>query len=245
MIKNKKNTKWTLSADVGEGYDDALIMPYLDCAYIACAAHAGDENIICETLKLAKKHVVNVGAHPGYPDKTHFGRHSLNLSTDKLTATLTTQINSLIDLASKYALAVKYVKPHGALNHDILQKLDILSVICQVVASINPNMALMMPTNANQAQQQSITEQHGLNIYWEVFADRAYEPSGLLRSRQFADALHAEPQTITEQLNRIQQDGQIIAIDGSILDISVAQSICIHGDHAPSVIAIQSWNQPL
>lgn len=238
----QKETKhWTLNADVGEGCDDALIMPFLDCANVACAAHAGDEDVVRETLKLAKQHSVIVGAHPGYPDKAHFGRHSLNMCEDELTATLTAQIRLLLNLASEQGLTVKYVKPHGALNHDMLQRADVLTVICRVVRDIDKNLAIMMPTNAKQAEQQTIVEKYGLSIWWEVFADRAYEPNGLLRPRKYADAVHADPQTIIEQLNRIRERGEIVAIDGTVLDISLAQTICVHGDHAPSITAVQTW----
>lgn len=233
--------KTTLNADVGEGCDDALIMPYLDCANVACAAHAGDESVIRETLRLAKQYGVSVGAHPGYPDKANFGRHSLDMTTDDLATTLREQIHLLLDLAAEQAIKVVYVKPHGALNHDMLQKANVLKVICQVVSAIDSSLAIMIPTNANQVKQQRLAESYGLTLWWEVFADRAYEPSGLLRPRKFADAVHAEPQMIIEQLNSIREQGKITAIDGTLLDVSMAQSICIHGDHAPSVRAIQTW----
>lgn len=234
------NKHKTLNADVGEGCDDALIMPYLDCANVACAAHAGDENAIRKTLKLAKQHGVSIGAHPGYPDKANFGRHSLSMSEDELSTTLKTQICLLINLANAQGLPLEYVKPHGALNHDMVQKTAVLDIICRVVAKIDDSLAIMIPTNAKHAKQQTIAEKYGLKICWEVYADRAYEPNGLLRPRKYDDAVHANPQTIIEQLNRIRKFGEILAIDGTVLDVSAAQSICIHGDHAASVTAIRS-----
>lgn len=237
-MDNKKT--WTLNADVGEGCDDALIMPYLDCANVACAAHAGDENVVRETLKLAKQHNVTVGAHPGYPDKANFGRYSLGLSAEELQQTLTTQIRLLHELAAEIGVTMAYVKPHGALNHDMLAKPDIFKAICQVVSEFDANLALMVPTNANMPQQIDTAAQHGLSVWQEVFADRAYEPSGLLRPRKYDDAVHATPELIAAQLQRIREQGEIVAIDGSVLDISAAQTICIHGDHAPSVEAVRS-----
>lgn len=239
----KKSKKWTLNADVGEGCDDQLIMPYLDCANIACGEHAGDEAVMQTTLQLAKKYNVVVGAHPGYPDKANFGRHHLDLTTDELTATLTVQIKRLLRLADAEGLTPRYVKPHGALNHDMLQKPEILTTICNVVAAIDNNLAIMIPTNANHVAQTEMATQRGLTIWWEVFADRAYEPSGLLRPRKFDDAVHTDPQMIIEQLNHIRQRGEIITIDGSVLDVSQACTICVHGDHAPSISAIQTWSQ--
>lgn len=231
----KPTKRWKLNADVGEGCDDAQIMPLLDCANVCCGAHAGSETITQATIALADKHNVTVGAHPGYADRDNFGRFSLSLSDAALRETLYEQIT----LMQRLCPTMAYIKPHGALNHDMLADERIFSTICAVVAKIDTNLALMIPTNANQAQQTTTATEYGLNIWWEVFADRAYEPSGLPRSRQFDDAVHQDPQTIVEQIQRIQNSGEIIAVNGSILDVSVAQTICVHGDNAASIEAIQ------
>ncbi len=180
-----------------------------------------------------------MGAHPGYPDKANFGRLSLDMSADELAETLRAQLALLLDKAKLQGVAVAYVKPHGALNHDMLQKPEIFQLICQTVSAINSELALMVPTNAMQEQQQATASKYGLSIWWEVFADRAYEPTGLLRPRKFDDAVHENPQTIIEQLNTIRQRGEIVAVDGTVLDIGYAQTICVHGDHAPSVAAVR------
>ncbi|MBS9777728.1 MAG: LamB/YcsF family protein [Gammaproteobacteria bacterium] len=232
--------KWTLNADVGEGCDDALVMPYIDCANVACAAHAGSEEVIRQTLSLAQHNNVTVGAHPGYPDKENFGRFSLDMSSQELTETLEQQIRLLITLAKESGVSVAYVKPHGALNHDMLQKNEVFETICRVVSGIDTGLALMIPTNAKQNDQQAIAESFGLNVWWEVFADRAYEPSGLLRPRKYDDAVHSNYETVAKQLEHIRQYGEIIAIDGSALDVGYAQTICIHGDNEPSVVALKS-----
>jgi len=233
--------QWKLNADVGEGCQDQLIMPYLDCANIACGAHAGDIDVMQQTLALARDNQVIVGAHPGYPDKENFGRHSLAMSAEELAQTLRDQILLLIHLAREQKIQVVYVKPHGALNHDMLQKPDIFALICQQVADIDKNLVLMVPTNAQHVQQEYMAAQYGLSIWWEVFADRAYEPNGLLRSRQFSDALYSDPQQIVEQLNLIQEQEKIMAIDGTPLEVSLAQTVCVHGDNASSIAAVQIW----
>jgi UPF0271 protein len=58
-----------LNSDLGEGAGtDALLMPLISSANIACGAHAGNESTMRETVALARRHGVAVGAHPGYPD---------------------------------------------------------------------------------------------------------------------------------------------------------------------------------
>lgn len=234
--------RWLLNADVGEGCDDSLIMPYLDCANICCGAHAGGAEAMHETLALAKKYAVMAGAHPGYPDREHFGRLSLALTPEALEATLRAQILALTHAAAAQEVPVRYVKPHGALNHDMLQKEDVFTAICKVTAEINPDFAVMVPTNARHEVQSKIAAQYGLTIWWEVFADRAYEPSGLLRPRKYADAVHHEPAEIINQLEQIENSATITAIDGSLISVDAAKTICVHGDNPTSVEAIRQWS---
>ena len=69
-----------LNSDVGEGFGpysmghDEELFQFITSANIACGFHAGDPSTIRKTLDLAARHGVSVGAHPGYPDRLHFGR---------------------------------------------------------------------------------------------------------------------------------------------------------------------------
>jgi UPF0271 protein len=64
-----------INADLGEGGDsDALLMPLIDRANIACGGHAGDRASMRAALRLVRQYGVKAGAHPSYPDRTGFGR---------------------------------------------------------------------------------------------------------------------------------------------------------------------------
>ncbi|MBT6027704.1 MAG: LamB/YcsF family protein, partial [Porticoccaceae bacterium] len=77
-----------LNCDLGESTHpdvmdvDALVMPHIDQANIACGLHAGDAEMMRATLLLAKENGVRVGAHPSYPDREGFGRRSMPLPSD-------------------------------------------------------------------------------------------------------------------------------------------------------------------
>jgi UPF0271 protein len=69
-----------LNCDLGEAMgNDASIMPFISSANIACGYHAGDENMIWETIELAVKNNVAVGAHVSFLDRKNFGRSEMNL----------------------------------------------------------------------------------------------------------------------------------------------------------------------
>lgn len=63
-----------LNSDLGESFGnyklgmDEEILKYVSSANVACGWHAGDPLVMEETVALAKKSGVAVGAHPGFPD---------------------------------------------------------------------------------------------------------------------------------------------------------------------------------
>ena len=65
--------KIDLNCDMGEsfgpwqmGADDLVII--ITSASVACGAHAGDPSIMRRTIRLANRHGVAIGAHPGFAD---------------------------------------------------------------------------------------------------------------------------------------------------------------------------------
>ncbi len=126
-----------INCDMGEGCStDAEVMPFLDCANISCGAHAGSKAEIINTLQLAKQHAVSVGAHPGYADPDNFGRISLCLSDDELYQSLSSQLRFFKGLCEDKQISIDYIKPHGALNHDVLKDTKALETLLRKLSSI-------------------------------------------------------------------------------------------------------------
>ena len=79
-----------LNCDIGESFGswtmglDAEVMPFIDCANVACGFHAGDPSIMRKTVALALEHGVQIGAHPAYQDLVGFGRRSMAYSAQEL-----------------------------------------------------------------------------------------------------------------------------------------------------------------
>ena len=85
-----------INSDLGEGTGiEKDIMPYLTSCSIACGGHTGDKSTMKNTILIAKKHGVKVGAHPSYPDKENFGRKKISISKSDLISSLKNQINEL------------------------------------------------------------------------------------------------------------------------------------------------------
>ncbi len=82
--------KVDLNSDMGEGFgpwrmgDDAALLDVITSANIACGFHAGDPDVMAETMRLAAKNGVGIGAHPGFADLKGFGRRRLNIGAEEL-----------------------------------------------------------------------------------------------------------------------------------------------------------------
>src|SRR5262249_48356240 len=105
-----------LNCDLGEGCPcDAELMPLITSANIACGFHAGDAATAHAALHAAARHGVQVGAHPGFPDRENFGRRELERTAEQVFEDCVYQIGALAGLARAAGVTLRYVKPHGAL----------------------------------------------------------------------------------------------------------------------------------
>ncbi len=100
-----------LNCDMGEGMgNDEAIMPFITSANISCGFHAGNGDTIRDTMALAVKYKLRIGAHPSFRDKENFGRKEMYLTKDKLYAIVLEQLIKL-DLIAKAAPSANFCFP--------------------------------------------------------------------------------------------------------------------------------------
>lgn len=222
-----------LNADLGESFgrytigNDAAIIPLISSANIACGFHAGDPNVILDTLHLIKKSgTTGFGAHPSYPDRQGFGRRFMDLTAKEVRALLLYQISSVDGMAKTLGLSLNHVKPHGALYNQTFIDYSLAQVIAETVKEYNPNLKLMGLANNNLVKA---GKEAGLQVINEVFADRAYESDGTLVSRSKDGAMITDSKLAVARVVRMVKEGKVESIDGKDIDIQ-ADSICVHGD---------------
>jgi UPF0271 protein len=102
---------------------------------------------------------------------------------------------------------------------------------------------MLMATKDNSAAQQ-LGDEYGVTLWFEAFADRAYDSVGMLVSRQLPGAVHHDPEKIIDQALTIARGDNLTASDGSALHLQ-ANTLCVHGDNASSVAAVQRIRQAL
>ena len=238
-----------LNADLGESFGtwfkgmDHAVMPYIDQASIACGFHAGDPLAIHQALTLAQKHNVTIGAHPSYPDLVGFGRRHMHCDPDELRALMTYQIAALDGMAASLGLQISYVKPHGALYNDMMKSDSIRLNIMQAIANYHRPLHLMLQATVNSDKHRNEAERAGIFLYFEAFADRAYDQNGLLVNRQDSLALHSHDRML-DQVRQLVEDGAVTTLTGKVLTLH-ADTLCVHGDNRTGVEAIAHIRQLL
>lgn len=239
-----------LNCDIGESFGawtmgmDAEVMPFIDCANIACGFHASDPQVMWRTVALATQHDVQIGAHPAYPDLAGFGRRSMDCSPKEVENMLLYQIGALDGICRAEGTRVRYVKPHGALYNDMMRKPELLRAVMTAIVSYAPSLPLMLMSTRDNSASQTMADELGITLWFEVFADRAYDASGMLVSRALPGAVHHDANTVAAQALSLAKGEPLIASDGSALVLR-ADTLCVHGDNAGSVAAVQRIRQTL
>lgn len=239
-----------LNCDMGESFgawqmgDDALAMPLIDQANLACGFHAGDPLIIQQSVLLAREHGVSIGAHPSYPDLQGFGRRHLACSAEEVEALLLYQLGALDAFCRAAGTQIDYVKPHGALYNDLLQRDDLLQAVLRACSRYRAGLPLMLLARGGQhagegnVRERRLAEAAGVPLLREAFADRAYLADGSLAPRRLPGAVHQQAERILEQALAIARGEPFAALDGSWLRLE-ADSLCVHGDNAESLAVLR------
>lgn len=220
-----------LNSDMGEYEDqeflsrEAQLMRLITSVNIACGVHAGNPDLMRRTARLAVEEGVAIGAHPGFPGAEDFGRKDRRASPDEILALVSMQLTRLSEALALDHLALKHVKPHGALYHLAAKEQASADALTRAVAAFDPQLLLFAPAGSLLVQS---ARQAGLPVAQEVFADRAYRPDGTLVSRREPGALLQTDEQVCSQLRGIVK-GYVIAIDGRKIPLH-ANSLCIHVD---------------
>lgn len=232
-------TSIDLNSDLGEGYgdwrmgEDAAMLGLVTSANIACGGHAGDADTMFETLTLARKNGVIVGAHPGYADRPGFGRRIIPMSVSGIERMVAIQIGALMGAAALAGASVAYVKAHGALANLAADTPDVAGAIARATAAISRDLALLAISGT---ELETAGTSAGLQVFSEVFADRAYQATGRLVPRSHPLSMIHDADFAAKRLIVLLETGLMPTLDGPAIRLA-AQSICVHGD-SPGAVAM-------
>lgn len=232
--------KIDLNCDMGESFglykmgNDEEMMKYISSANIACGFHGGDPHVMKQTVLLAKKYEVAIGAHPGFPDLVGFGRRYLTCTPDEVKDYVVYQMSALKGFADVYGLELQHCKPHGALYMMAMSDEKLARAILEGIAAFSEKLIVFALNNSAVVH---VGEKMGLPIAKEVYADREHTKDGsiiLTRTGPTIQNYHE----MTERVVKMVKEQKVFTPDGEEAEVEV-KTVCIHGDTegAPELIS--------
>jgi len=210
------------NADIAEGCPhDAELMQYVHSVNIACATHAGSPATMIHALREAKARGLRVGAHPGYFERENFGRKEMPVTPEELYHIIVYQLGALRSLADEVGIPISYVKPHGAMYHQVARDHQLAKAL--VDAARQFNLAIMGEPGTSIATE---CQKASIPYLKEGFADRRYQPDGTLVPRTQPDAMLHDPHEAAKQVRWL-------------IDTIGVDTICVHGDEPEAVVFVK------
>ena len=234
-----------LNSDLGESFgawtlgDDARVLDSVTSANVACGFHAGDPQIMLQTVRAARERGVAVGAHPGYPDLVGFGRRPMACSPEEVYAFCLYQIGALAAVCRAEGVPLCHVKPHGALYNQSCTDAPLARAIARAVHDAAPDLILLGMAGS---EHEAAAKEVGVPFAAEAFADRAYRSDGSLVPRAQKGSVLHDPETIAARVLQMVRDGTVEADGGVTIPLHVA-SVCAHGDNPAAcqvLVAVRS-----
>ena len=226
---------WDINCDMGEAFglykmgDDEGIMPFITVANVACGFHAADPMVMRQTVRLAKRFGVKVGAHPSLPDREGFGRREMKMRPDEITNAVIYQVGALKGFLEAEGLPLNHIKPHGALYGMAARDAAVAGAIADAAAVFGVPLYGMSGT-----QHEAVYPSRGLPFVGEFYADLDYGPDGFLVITREHEAV--EPGVAARRVLRALKEGKVRALDGRDVPVR-AQSVCVHSD-TPGAVAV-------
>lgn len=236
-----------LNCDMGEAFgnyampNDAVLMDYITSANIACGFHAGDAAVMQQTVNMAVKKGVAIGAHPGLPDLQGFGRREMKISANEAYQITMYQIGALSGFVKAAHGKLHHVKAHGALYNMAAKDVNLAKAIAEAVHDFDASLILYGLANSEMI---TWAQKLGLATASEVFADRTYQDDGSLTPRAQANAMiTSEKQSVDQVLMMVKQQ-QVISVNQKNIPLK-AETLCLHGDGEHAVDFARNISQRL
>lgn len=217
-----------LNADGGESFGrwelgaDTALAPLISSINVACGWHAGDPGTMTRTVALAREHDISVGAHPGFPDLTGFGRRAMAFSPDEAAQAVLYQAGALRAIADRAGVAMRHVKPHGSLYGLLMKDDDAADAVADAVGGMDPDLFILLEAGPCAERQR----ERGHKVAAEAFADLEYTDDGhiIIDPRN----QRRDPQWCADQTGAA-LEGRVRSTGGVETPVRV-DTICLHSD---------------
>lgn len=227
-------------------FRDEEIMPLVTTTNIACGFHAGDPRIMRQTVQLALKHNVQIGAHTGLPDREGFGRRWMRITGQEAQDYVTYQIGALQAFARACGAKVEHILPHGILWDMAAKQPEIAEGIVNAVKETDPSLVVVARGSpiAEEQHLHYIAIENGLKASSFFVMDLPYDQQGQL----VVERSHGmeRPELVAKRALRVLRDNKVEVLErgigrhealGKTLDFD-PEGLLIHSDtpNAPEIL---------
>lgn len=236
-----------LNADMGESFgpwvmgNDAALLEIVSSANIGCGFHAGDPDVMAETMRIAHENGVGIGAHPGFADLQGFGRYRMDIPHKSLGNSVRYQVGASLGMARSVGATVRHLKLHGALANMCAEDQELARVCYDAALSVAPELIVMVL--AGTAQETAVRAL-GVPYAGEIFADRAYNDDATLVDRKLPGAVIHDAGIAGPRITEMVREGAIITESGKRIETRI-DTICLHGDGATAIAIAKSVRENL
>ena len=77
-----------------------------------------------------------------------------------------------------------------------------LRAVMTAVKAYSASLPLMLMSTRDNSESQAMAAEIGITLWFEVFADRAYDAAGMLVSRNLPGAVHHDAETVADRALR-------------------------------------------
>lgn len=236
-----------INCDMGEAFgrwrvgdtDDGSLMALISSANIAAGFHAGDPNLMDQTVRLAAEHGVGIGAHPGYNDLQGFGRRKIEGTPRELVNDMIYQVGAVREFARRHGARLQHVKPHGALYMEMAVNPELSQIFVQYMRTVEPSAYIFCM--GGSATERAASEA-GQPVVREFYADRDYDDTGSIVFTR--DAGRPDPTAIAQKVVRACKQGKVKTVSGGDVDIAF-ESICFHSDTLGALEIVRQMREAL
>ncbi|MCP4314576.1 MAG: 5-oxoprolinase subunit PxpA [Hyphomicrobiales bacterium] len=232
-----------INCDMGESFglykmgDDEAIMPHITQANIACGFHGSDPNHMRQSVELAQRYGVKVGAHFSLPDLTGFGRREMKIEREEMANIIIYQIGALKGFLDMAGVTLNHLKPHGALYGMAASQAPIAHAVADAAEHFRAPVLGLAGT-----LHEEIYTARGLEFHAEFFSDLDYDDTGKLLISRRHEAV--DPELAAQKTVRAVAEGLVRSIGG--IDIPVrAETICVHSDTPNAAIVARTIHAAL
>lgn len=228
----------TINSDMGESIgihsfgNDGPLLEIVNTVNVAGGLHAGDPSSIAKTVEAALNAGVSVGAHPGLPDLTGFGRRVMEISAQEAQDLVRYQVGAVNAFVTSHGGSLDHIKPHGALFGMMARDADLMNALCDVALDFGVPVYGLAGTG-----HERVANERGVGFVSEFYVDLDYSADGMVSVNRFGTSRDlAEVET---RARRALREGLTTAVDGTEISVRV-ESFCVHSDlpNAPEVARV-------